>query len=145
MPFATKILVSTDFSAHAEVAFAPARELADQFGAQLHLIHVHDPSVPLPSATEKKLSSAAEADANHAARLHELAAAHFAGLDVKLCAMTGSQAAQTMCKYAVEHDVDLIVIATQGVSGLKRLLLGSTTETVVRHAPCPVLTVRARA
>jgi len=40
--------------------------------------------------------------------------------------------------------VDLIVIATHGYTGLKHVLLGSTAERVVRHAPCPVLTVRER-
>ena len=41
--------------------------------------------------------------------------------------------------------VDLIIISTHGYTGLKHALLGSTTERVVRHAPCPVLVVRPRA
>ena len=45
---------------------------------------------------------------------------------------------------AKELDVDLIVITTHGRTGLKHALLGSTAERVVRHAPCPVLTVRER-
>lgn len=144
MPFATKILVSTDFSEQSEVAFGPARELAEQFGAEVHLIHVHDPSVPLPSQEGKHLASAAEADSQQAKRLTALVAKHFPSLEVKVSAMAGGQVAETMCRYAEEHGIDLIVIATLGITGLKRLLLGSTTETVVRHAPCPVLTVRVK-
>ena len=45
-------------------------------------------------------------------------------------------------RYAKEHEIDLIVIATHGHSGLTSMLLGSVTEKVVRKSPCPVLTVR---
>ena len=44
---------------------------------------------------------------------------------------------------AREMEVDLIILGTHGYTGLKHVLLGSTAERVVRHAPCPVLTVRA--
>jgi len=47
-------------------------------------------------------------------------------------------------KAALEHKIDLIVINTRGNTGLKHALLGSTTERVVRHAPCPVLVIRER-
>lgn len=43
---------------------------------------------------------------------------------------------------AAEMNVDVIILATHGYTGLKHVLLGSTAERVVRHAPCPVLTVR---
>jgi nucleotide-binding universal stress UspA family protein len=46
--------------------------------------------------------------------------------------------------FAKERDIDLIIIATHGYTGLKHLFLGSTAERVVRHAPCPVLAVRER-
>jgi nucleotide-binding universal stress UspA family protein len=44
-----------------------------------------------------------------------------------------------------DHRIDLIVLATHGRTGLKRLLIGNVAEKVVRHAPCPVLTVKPRA
>lgn len=53
-------------------------------------------------------------------------------------------AAPAIVDYADEHEVDLIVMGTHGRRGVSRLLLGSVAEEVVRHAPCPVLTVRAR-
>jgi universal stress protein A len=52
-------------------------------------------------------------------------------------------AASTICHVAEELDVDVIVVGSHGRSGVSRLLLGSTSEHVVRHAVCPVLVVRA--
>jgi universal stress protein A len=49
---------------------------------------------------------------------------------------------EEIIKVARERGVDLIIIATHGYTGLKHFLLGSTTERVVRIAPCPVLVVR---
>ncbi|MEE9431540.1 MAG: universal stress protein, partial [Melioribacteraceae bacterium] len=43
---------------------------------------------------------------------------------------------------AAEEDIDLIIIATHGHTGMEHLLFGSTAEKVVRKAPCPVLTLR---
>ncbi len=50
-----------------------------------------------------------------------------------------------LVELAREEDVDLIVIATHGYTGIKHMLLGSTAEKIVRSAPCPVLTVREKA
>jgi nucleotide-binding universal stress UspA family protein len=52
---------------------------------------------------------------------------------------------ENIIEVADDHRVDLIVLATHGRTGLKRLLIGSVAEKVVRHATCPVLTVRPRA
>jgi nucleotide-binding universal stress UspA family protein len=46
---------------------------------------------------------------------------------------------------AEDHRIDLIVLATHGRTGIKRLIIGNVAERVVRHAPCPVLTVKPRA
>ena len=48
-------------------------------------------------------------------------------------------------RYAREHGVDLIVMGTQGLSGVDLLIMGSTAERVVRTAPCPVVSIRAAA
>ncbi len=54
-------------------------------------------------------------------------------------------AADVICTVAAEQGVDVIVVGSHGRTGLGRLLLGSVSEHVVRHAPCPVLVVRSRA
>jgi nucleotide-binding universal stress UspA family protein len=51
--------------------------------------------------------------------------------------------ANEILEYALGNGVDLIVIATHGLSGLKHFLLGSVAEKVIRRAPCPVLTVKS--
>jgi nucleotide-binding universal stress UspA family protein len=51
---------------------------------------------------------------------------------------------QQITDVAKELNMDLIVISTHGYTGLMHVLMGSTAERIVRHAPCPVLTVRSR-
>lgn len=51
----------------------------------------------------------------------------------------------TLIAFVDEHDIDLIVIASRGRSGMKRALLGSVADEVVRRAPCPVLVVKGSA
>ncbi|MCA9608434.1 MAG: universal stress protein, partial [Myxococcales bacterium] len=60
----------------------------------------------------------------------------------KTALIMSPNAAQGICHYASKEDTDLIVISTHGRTGLAHLLIGSVAEKVVRHAPCPVLTVR---
>ena len=62
-------------------------------------------------------------------------------LSVRPLVCTG-RAPWEILRVARETEADLIIIATHGYTGLKHVLLGSTAELVVRHAPCPVLTVR---
>jgi nucleotide-binding universal stress UspA family protein len=62
---------------------------------------------------------------------------------VTLAVSTGHPSTE-IGKYAAANDCDLIVMATHGRTGLAHMILGSTAEQVVRHAPCPVLTARAR-
>ena len=52
--------------------------------------------------------------------------------------------AKTICRVAEEINADVIVVGSHGRTGLERLFLGSVSEHVVRHAPCPVLVVRER-
>ena len=56
--------------------------------------------------------------------------------------MRTGRAASEIVEVAKERNTDLIIISTHGYTGLKHVFLGSTTENVVRYAPCPVLTVR---
>ena len=62
------------------------------------------------------------------------------GVAVETVVVTGPAARQA-CAYAQEHDVDLIVTSTHGVTGIAHTLIGSTAEHIVRYAHCPVLVV----
>lgn len=75
------------------------------------------------------------------ARMDRYIAEQFGSLEVQILRRAGAAFVE-LVRLAQEASVDLIVMATQGRSGISHLLMGSTTEKVVRKAPCPVLTVR---
>ncbi|WP_457652948.1 universal stress protein [Rhodocaloribacter sp.] len=142
------ILFPTDFSMCAEGAFTQAAYLAARFDAELHVLHVIasdalDADSPLSYfplteeevAEQLHLSVGKRLEAAIAARRDEEAR-------VRSAYVQNPSAADGILAYAEAHDVDLIVMGTHGRRGIKRLLMGSVAETVVRSATCPVLTVR---
>ncbi|HEY2249415.1 MAG TPA: universal stress protein [Planctomycetaceae bacterium] len=140
-----KILVPTDFSPAAAAAVKYACELATRFDAELHLLHaleVHPSLTPefgMGLVLPKFISeSKAAAEKLLAAALDPRWATD---RTVVRSVVEGSPKAEIV-RYAREHDVDLIVLATHGLTGLPHVILGSVAENVVRTAPCPVLTVR---
>ncbi len=128
------ILVPRDFSEGSEQALAYASALARRVGAALHLLYVEvlyeDAYSPGP------IAEAAPAG------VHERLTEGVEGLAVQHAVERDIAAAPAILAYADAHDVDLIVMGTHGRRGLRRLLLGSVAEEVVRLAPCPVLSVR---
>ena len=151
MPTLTQnLLVSTDFSPASMLAIDAASLLAQAFGAKVTLAHVFDPA-PLAPMPTSQLGSAEQLEVEQAyerrlhAELERLRDEKLAGLaDVKVALILGKNAADSLCRYAEKENVDLIVIATHGRTGLARMLIGSVAERVVRHAGCPVLTLRSR-
>lgn len=140
-----RVMVPIDFSDYSVKALHYATAFAQQFGAALVLVHVTEPTVfPSelgygPLATEV-IEQHIRQDAQ--ARLNSLAQQCIAcGLKVETGVRVG-RPYNEIVKAAEEHDVDLIIIATHGFTGLTHVLLGSTAERVVRHARCPVLVVR---
>ena len=140
------ILVPIDFSEHASRALDYAIELAEHFGAELHLLH----SYPLhPGMASAAYGACIPADLDGAFRkaaneqLRECAEKVVArGLHVETNA-TSVPAADAISAYAEKARVDLIVMGTRGLTGLKHALLGSVAERTVRMAPCPVMTLKA--
>ena len=139
------ILVPVDFSDHTAKAVQYAQAFAGQFGAKLVLVHVIEPAVVpdnfgiIPPSYEE-MNSVLEQTAQQ--RLGQLAL-EVAGnkLSVRPMVCTG-RAPWEIVRIARETETDLIIVTTHGYTGLKHVLLGSTAELIVRHAPCPVLTVR---
>jgi nucleotide-binding universal stress UspA family protein len=125
----TEILFPTDFSPASEAAGRIARTTALEAGARLHVLHVVPP-VTDPSVFREQLARASQGLAG--------------GLRVETALRTGL-AGRTVVQYAREKGIDLIVLGTHGRTGFTHAILGSVAETVVRLAPCPVLTVPARA
>jgi universal stress protein A len=140
------ILVPIDFSAPSNEALAYAVPFAQQFGAKLTLLHVVEPvgtpdfanSFPLLMENDKVIA-AAKGRLEHVIKDQ--------AIDPKLVEkvlVRYGRSFHEIAEAARTLKVDLILISTHGYTGLKHALLGSTTERVVRHAPCPVLVVRER-
>lgn len=142
-----RILYTTDFSPSADRALDHAYELARRSGAQLYLFHAVSLPEPDPRARESGFPGATELRRYRGevarAALEDLLVDHATeGLDVRREMREGYTPRVIILDYAREIDADLIVQGSQGRTGLDRLRLGSVAEQVVRHAPCPVLTVR---
>jgi len=140
-----KILVPLDFSPLSKRAFKYAVKFAQEFGAGLTLIHIVKPTSPsfadlatVPAISKEELEIAEE-------NLRELvASARAAGVSAARSTFRVGLAAHEIVEAAKELDVDLIVIATHGYTGWKHFAIGSTAESVVRAARCPVLVVREK-
>jgi nucleotide-binding universal stress UspA family protein len=140
-----RLLVPVDFSEPSRAALGYAGQLARQFQARLRLVHVTE--LPYLDAhladvdTRAFEESARQSSAEQLERL--VASQREAGLTVETRLLTGAAWNETV-RAAQEDQTQLIVAGTHGYTGLKHALLGSTAERIVRHAPCPVLIVRAR-
>jgi nucleotide-binding universal stress UspA family protein len=135
-----EILVPIDFSKTALQALNYAVPLAKQFGAKITLVHV----VELPRLTPgiEYIGIDASESSLLEKRLKEIARRALPpGVNSDIVVQLGS-GYDTIVSVAKARGVDLIVITTHGYTGLKHVLMGSTAEQVVRHAPCPVLVVR---
>jgi nucleotide-binding universal stress UspA family protein len=135
------ILAATDFSETAEAALDWAAELARLQGARLELIH----SVTLPPTYSGFVAPGPlfdeEVRAAALARLGETAIRlRQAGAEVSTHLAVGTPS-QVILNRAGELKASAIVMGTRGLTGLRHLLLGSTTERVMHRAPCPVLSV----
>jgi len=140
------ILVPIDFSRPSLKALDYAIPFAQEFGARVTLLHVMEPAVtpdfassfPLMMETDELVAKLKE-------RLEQVAMqrAIKPPLMGKPIVIQG-RSFHEIAMAAKSLKADLIIIATHGHTGLKHTLLGSTTERVVRYAPCPVLVVRQR-
>lgn len=146
MPMLPKnILVPTDLSEGAEEALDYACELAAQFGATIHLLNVISiPALGVPELGVAMASSVIDSLIEDNKRaLDALAQRKCAKATMGQQFLRTGDARDVILNTAKELGVDLIIMGTHGRRGVARALLGSVTETVVRSAPCPVLTVRA--
>lgn len=132
------ILLARDLSSDAGDAFIPALRIAKRTDAILHVVFVEvlhgeafdDAAEKNRALTKEALAANASSDSDP----HRVQIEHAVVRDVA--------AAPALLNYAAEHDIDLIVMGTHGRRGVRRLLMGSVTEEVVRLSFCPVLTIR---
>jgi len=145
-----RILVPVDFSEDSAQALDHARAFAALHGAALELVHViEEPTFPaFYSSAYKAAYGEAPADLEeeaHAAleRLTQEVQGHDVERGIGYYVRRG-HADDEIIHLAEEHDIDLIVIGSHGLTGVDRLMLGSVAEKVVRGAPCPVYVAKTR-
>jgi universal stress protein A len=138
------ILVPTDFTECSHKALSYALSFAKQFGAEILLLHVVEsvPAVAQDALLQSSMLTVALHEESES-RLRRLQLEVMADAPVKAMTCDGLPW-QRIVEVARERNIDLIVAGTGKHTGLARVLLGSTAERIVRHAPCPVLVVRER-
>lgn len=143
-----RILHPSDFSRASGAAFARAVAMARTDRAQLLLVHVLAPPVPIAGEgyTSPKVYDDLEASARKYGQKHLgalVAKARKAGVKAVTLLLDGVTHEQ-IARAAKSKKADLIVIGTHGRTGLAKFFLGSVASRVVAAAPCPVLTVRGK-
>ena len=142
-----RILWPTDFSPLSLHGARYARAFRETYKAELHVVHVLAPpmtpdvSVALPAETS---ADYAEDELLNACRqrLVELVTTEFGSADDVMCDVFFGNSWSAICSYAEQSEIDLVIVATHGRTGLRHVLIGSTAERIVQHAPCPVLVVK---
>lgn len=150
------ILLAVDGSDFALHAAASAGLFAREMGADISVITVHNNEVFLVGdagtgfwpgvaggsvAAEQQIRDSYEAHASDV-MLPAAIKACGDGVTIRERVQRWGHAAEEICKYADDNDIDLIVLGTRGRSNFTRLLLGSVSSQVASHATCPVTLVR---
>jgi nucleotide-binding universal stress UspA family protein len=138
-----KILVPTDFSAHAEEAFRRALDLAKALGAGVVAFHVARPPAVVVDGGRLSTDPAGGKEKDLWADLRKLQAEGPGVVVEHEVIVSDRPDASHILEILERAGCDLIVIGTHGLSGLKHRLFGGLTEEVVRLARCPVMVVKA--
>ncbi len=145
MEMIKKILVPIDFSNYSKKALHYTVSFAQQFNSEIDLVYVIEPIIyPADLSMGQLVIPQTNLDFQEKAEeeLKELAQSEIGDLlNYNIFVRTGKPFMEII-EAAKEIDADLIIIATHGHTGVEHLLFGSTSEKVVRKAPCPVLTLR---
>ncbi len=134
-----RILLATDGSKHSLSATEKAIDLAKSYGGTLAAISVVDVPDELYAEAPGVIDELIRKAKGYAEKVGNMATA--AGVEVKTQVREG-ESHEAIIKLARDESADLIVMGSHGRTGLKRLLMGSVTEKVIGHAPCPVLVVK---
>jgi nucleotide-binding universal stress UspA family protein len=136
-----RILMATDLSVESSRALQHALAVARHYGADLDLVHAIQPhtyNLAGPDIMAQAHTQAEREIGDLTALLRRTGALD--GVNIRSWVLDG-EVAEVACRIVRSQKTDLVVIATHGRSGLRKLVLGSVAEEVYRHSPCPVLTV----
>jgi nucleotide-binding universal stress UspA family protein len=137
-----KILFPTDFSEFNDAALEFASRLAAESGAILYILHADD--MEQIAAVMSDSGYPFPRDEETRQELHqklERVLPTVSSVKYQHCYLRGTATGEII-GFAKEQGIGLIVMASHGRTGLRRLLMGSTAENVMRQAPCPVLIVK---
>ena len=151
-----KILVPLDGSAHSVKALRYAVDIAQRFGAKITLVHVYSTVViptflPEPSVTTGRMPLMAAEDVTKvidAARrvgqriLDDGEETAGAGKVEATSLLREGHTVEEITRLAKEGGFDLIIMGARGISHVREMFLGSTSDGVIHHAECPVLIVK---
>jgi nucleotide-binding universal stress UspA family protein len=151
--FPTRILLGTDGSEDAAFAARTAVNLANKTGSELHIVYVEEMPRRLYSSEVTSIEELIDPEFEEKMRRHaEAAASQLLEEQLQKIKEAGGQIAQAHAKFgrpdaeivrlAEELDAGIVVVGSRGHGGVRRALLGSVSDSVVRHAHCPVLVVR---
>jgi len=140
------IVLPIDFSELSMAALPWAKRIAALTNGTVHCVYTVEPpqvysaldmapAVPLPTTDELTVSATEQLEA--------FASEQLAGVDTKTQVLIGKPSEQIIA-YSKKVDAEMIIMTTHGYSGLEHVVLGSTTEAVLRKANCPVLSIRNR-
>jgi nucleotide-binding universal stress UspA family protein len=139
-----KILVPVDFSENSNKIVQYGAFVANQFGAEIHLLFVAQifqdyseffvPHMPVIQFEEDLIASAQQ-------RMISFVEENLGKDADATTKVLAGDAAETIIQYAEEQGIDMIVMGTHGYKGLEKVLFGSVAEKVVKMSSCPVLTV----
>lgn len=142
------ILVPIDFSESSQQSLDVATDMASRLGSALLLVHIV-PAIPdLPKHVSIFNEGEYDSELHQAAskQLSELATCLEAkNLNVRTEVGTANDVGMELARMAEHDNVDMIVIATHGMTGWRRIAFGSVAQKVVEQAACPVLVLRAKA
>ncbi|RJP87772.1 MAG: universal stress protein [Desulfobacteraceae bacterium] len=139
-----RILVGCDFSSDSDLAFEHSLSMAQEFESELHLVHVVE-----PSGYKDLFNMSAEHGDKFKQDLYDMITAKLKAmvppdamnwLSLQTHLVVGKPYAE-LVRYAQMNDIDLIALGIRGHGMVEDLLVGSTTDRVIRQAPCPVLSV----
>jgi len=139
-----RILIGCDFSPDADLAFRYGLSLAQEFQSELYLVHVIEkPAYPMPvdktAGTEDDFQSVM---LNHLKeKLSDLIPPEATNWCIPNMILLEGKPDEELTRYAISQNIDLIVLGVRGQGLVEKLFVGSTTDRVVRRAPCPVLSV----
>ncbi len=151
--FPTRILLATDGSEDAAFAARTAINLANKTGSELHVVYVEEVPRRLSASESTSLEGLIDPEFEERMRQHaQAAASQLLEEQVQKIEEAGGQITQAHPRFgrpyaeivhlAEELDAGVVVVGSTGQGGVSRALLGSVSESVVRHAHCPVLVVR---